>query len=338
MPLSETEIGPFAGNGREDIVDGPHLPAIPYAEGFASFAQPSGLASDGVRMFVADSEGASIRTVPFDPQVRVGTLVGTAHLPYNRLFVFGDKDGSGDDVRLQHPLGVAFTGGVLYVADTYNNKIKSIDPKSTATKTIAGSGKPGSADSPAQFDEPAGLTYADGKLYVADTNNHAIRTIDLKNGNAVATLAIAGLEPPANRTAPVEPQSNVRLVPLEKQSVRSNDGVIRLAVKLTLPEGFKINPLAPMNYRVDAVDGITGPVRREDLGKPVRVTPPAATFDVVLPVSSVSGDDQVRMTLNYYYCKEGKEGVCKLGSVAWQAPLTVSADGKEAANLEYRVE
>jgi hypothetical protein len=47
MPLSESEIGPWAGNGREDIVDGPLLPKVPYMQGFASFAQPSGLSSDG---------------------------------------------------------------------------------------------------------------------------------------------------------------------------------------------------------------------------------------------------------------------------------------------------
>jgi hypothetical protein len=109
-------------------------------------------------------------------------------------------------------------------------------------------------------------------------------------------------------------------------------------VKLTLPDGFKINPLAPMNYRVEAAPGSTGPIRRDELGKPVRVSPPAAAFDVVLPVSTTTGDDQVRVTLNYYYCKEGKEGVCKLGSVAWEAPLAVSADGNAAAGLEYRVE
>ena len=66
MPLDESEIGPYAGNGREDIVDGPLLPREPYEEGFASFAQPSGLTSDGEWLYVADSEGSSIRAVPFD--------------------------------------------------------------------------------------------------------------------------------------------------------------------------------------------------------------------------------------------------------------------------------
>ena len=60
------EIGPFAGNGREDIVDGPLLPGSPTSQTRASFAQPSGLASDGKWLYVADSEGSSIRAVPFD--------------------------------------------------------------------------------------------------------------------------------------------------------------------------------------------------------------------------------------------------------------------------------
>jgi DNA-binding beta-propeller fold protein YncE len=198
MPLSEREIGPYAGNGREDIVDGPLLPATPYEEGFSSFAQPSGLATDGRRLFVADSEGSSIRAVPFDPQENVATVLGTSGLTAGRLFTFGDRDGGAADVLFQHPLGVVFHEGIVYVADTYNNKIKAIDANSLIAKTIAGSGKPGREDGlPGTFDEPAGLTSAAGKLYVADTNNHSIRTIDLADRYRVATLAIPGLRPPA---------------------------------------------------------------------------------------------------------------------------------------------
>jgi DNA-binding beta-propeller fold protein YncE len=195
MPLSETEIGPFAGNGREDIVDGRLLPPRPYQEGFSSFAQPSGLASDGKRLFVADSEGSSIRAVPFSPRGRVRTIVGTAKLPQARLFTFGDRDGSSKQVLLQHALGIVHHEGQLYITDTYNNKIKAIDASTGETKTIAGSGQPGSGDHPAEFDEPAGISFAKGTLYIADTNNHSIRTIDLGTGE-VGTLKIAGLQPP----------------------------------------------------------------------------------------------------------------------------------------------
>jgi DNA-binding beta-propeller fold protein YncE len=195
MSLTRPEIGPFAGNGREDIVDGPHLPAVPYELGASSFAQPSGLASDGKVLYVADSEGSSIRAVPFDDSINVTTVVGTSWIPSGRLFMFGDVDGQGQTIRLQHALGVQYHDGLLYVADTYNNKIKVIDPKLVTSKALASTGEPGAEDEPAQFDEPAGLTYAGGKLYIADTNNHAIRVLDLESG-AVSTLAIEGLAPP----------------------------------------------------------------------------------------------------------------------------------------------
>ncbi|RCS50670.1 hypothetical protein DTL42_10450 [Bremerella cremea] len=194
MKLDESEIGPYAGNGQEDIVDGPLLPSIPYQQGFSSFAQPSGLTSDGKTLFVADSEGSSIREVPFNPRASVKTLVGTSKLSSARLFTFGDVDGTARRAKLQHPLGVCYVDGVIYTADTYNNKIKAIDAKTGAVKTIAGTGKPGTADDPAQFDEPAGLTHAGGKLYIADTNNHLIRVLDLET-KQVSTLEIKGLKP-----------------------------------------------------------------------------------------------------------------------------------------------
>ena len=198
MWLTRDRIAPYAGNRREDIVDGPLLPQQPYQLGFSSFAQPSGLASDGTRLFVADSEGSSIRSVPLDGQGRVTTLVGTSRLPAARLFTFGDVDGPAAKVRLQHPLGVHFYDGKLYVADTYNNKIKVINPRTGTTQTLAGTGEAGANDSDdglaATFDEPCGLCAAGGKLYVADTNNHALRVIDLQDGNRVSTLTLPRLK------------------------------------------------------------------------------------------------------------------------------------------------
>lgn len=195
MQLDGSAIGVYAGNGREDIVDGRLLPREPYQAGISSFAQPSGLASDGTWLYVADSEGSSIRAVPFAPRTEARTVVGTAHLPDARLFTFGDIDGKPGTVRLQHPLGVVYHDGTLYVADTYNNKIKAIDPTNGTTRTIAGTGESGLDDDPPTFNEPAGLSAAFGKLYVADTNNHVIRVIDLQRENAVSTVKITGLSP-----------------------------------------------------------------------------------------------------------------------------------------------
>lgn len=200
MPLDEKEIGPFAGNGREDIVDGSKLPPTPYRGG-SSFAQPSGLSADGAWLYVADSEGSSIRAVPFEGATReVKTILGTSHLSEARLFTFGDKDGPKTTARLQHCLEVVYLNGKIYVADTYNHKIKAVDAKTGEAKSVAGTGQPGTSDEPAQFHEPAGLAHAKGKLYVADTNNHLLRTIDLASGK-VATLTITGLTSPNDQPA-----------------------------------------------------------------------------------------------------------------------------------------
>ena len=197
MPLNESKIGPFAGNGQEDIVNGPLLPHRVAPVNSSSFAQPSGLACDGKQLYVADSEGSSVRVVPLDPSGRVSTIIGTAGLEKaDRLFTFGDVDGSPSEARLQHCMDTAVCEGRLFIADTYNHKIKVIDLKTLRCSTFAGYGKPGTDDvsdgQSAQFFEPAGITYAGGKLFVADTNNHRIRVIDL-NRNQISTLQISGL-------------------------------------------------------------------------------------------------------------------------------------------------
>ncbi len=179
--LVDGTIRPYAGTGREGIADGPRASA--------DFAQPFGITTDGERLWVADSETSAVRQVDLrDGQVT--TLVGLG------LFVFGDEDGVGDSARLQHVEGIAWHQGALYLADTYNNKIKRLDPASRRVTTLAGQPEPGCQDGPgeqAHFDEPGDVSAADGRLYVADTNNHAVRLIDLAGGT-VSTLALRGLD------------------------------------------------------------------------------------------------------------------------------------------------
>ena len=123
------------------------------------------------------------------------TVVGTADLPNARLFTFGDKDGKKAEVRLQHVLGVHYDAGKIYIADTYNNKVKVVDAKTGETRTIAGSGDPGTSDEGVgEFDEPSGISKIGSTLYIADTNNHLIRTFNLETSQ-VRTMTFDGLEP-----------------------------------------------------------------------------------------------------------------------------------------------
>jgi thiol-disulfide isomerase/thioredoxin len=171
-------LWPYAGSGREARADG--------AIDEAAFAQPSGLAVDGQTLYVADAESNVIRAISLPPANQVATLCG------GDLFEFGDKDGGGDDVRLQHPLGVATHDGRVVIADTYNHKIKLLNPKTRTVSTLAGNGKPGHRDGAgkkAQFYEPGGVSVLGDTIYVADTNNHAIRAVDARSG-VVSTVHI----------------------------------------------------------------------------------------------------------------------------------------------------
>lgn len=166
--LNETQLGPFFGNGREALVDGPQFES--------SFNQPSDLALGMGHIFVADAEASAIRAIALTEQPQVITLVGQG------LFDFGDVDGMGGMVRLQHPAGLAFADNLVYIADTYNHKIKTLDPTTGQVQTFIGTGQPGQADGPfnqATLHEPEGIAAAGSLLFIADTNNHCIRVANL---------------------------------------------------------------------------------------------------------------------------------------------------------------
>jgi DNA-binding beta-propeller fold protein YncE len=115
----------------------------------------------------------------------VKTLVGKG------LFEFGDIEGVGSQARLQHALGVAFKDSKLYVADTYNSKIKVLDPVTKSCTTFIGGG---SQKEPI-LSEPGGLSFAGNKLFIADTNGHRIRVVDMTT-REVTTLGLQGVEAP----------------------------------------------------------------------------------------------------------------------------------------------
>ena len=181
MTLGDGQVGPYAGTGGESITNGPLRTA--------TLAQPSGITTDGAKLYFVDSETSSVRTADLDPGGRVATIVGLD------LFVFGDQDGADHNVRLQHPIGITWLDGVIYIADTYNHKVKRVLPQTRSSFTVLGTGQAGFDDGPgrqASFSEPCGLSFANGLLYIADTNNHAIRVANVE-ADRVWTLDITGL-------------------------------------------------------------------------------------------------------------------------------------------------
>jgi thiol-disulfide isomerase/thioredoxin len=308
--LDKNEVSTFAGSGREARHDGSLLKA--------GFAQPSGITSDGRNLYTADSEANIIREInPAEGEVR--TLVG------GDLFEFGDKDGHGDSVRLQHPLGILALGDKILIADTYNHKIKELDPRARTVKSFLGAGKPGQADGASpSFYEPAGLSVANGKLYVADTNNHAIRVVDLKT-KETTTLRINGLQPPATATTQLTDSTgpNAEEIASAPQRLRTgSDGSI--IINVALPAGYHLNPAAPQRYRVTLEKGSNallvdnGIVARssKDLRLPLRIPVHAAA----------PGSAEMRIQLTLFYCREDNTGTCRIKTLIWRAPVEVTSD------------
>src|SRR5205809_3003541 len=311
LDLDKQQVSIFAGSGGEARRDGPLDQA--------AFAQPSALATDGKTLYVSDAEANIIRAVDLGSAGKVRTLVG------GNLFDFGDEDGLGNDVRLQHPLGLARWNDKLLIADTYNHKIKLLDPKARSVNTFAGSGKPGQADGALpSFYEPGGLTVAGDKLYVADTNNHAIRVVDLKT-KETKTLPIKGLQPPASNqttTANADVTPNAEEIKLAPQRIHTGDGA--LSINVELPAGYHLNPTAPQRYQVSVEQG----------GEALPIDPQNAsgsTKGLRLPIRvpfaiRSAGAAELRASFTFVYCREDNTGTCRIKTLVWRAPVEVVAD------------
>ena len=156
MDLQTEKVYRFAGTGREALTDGPLHDA--------AFNQPSGLAINEHVLYVADAEASAIRTV----NLKTGMVL----TPLGRgLFDFGDADGHVDDALLQHCVGLEIIDSDVYIADTYNGKIKKLDVSRNKVSTLADG-----------LSEPNDITFINGKLWATSTNSHQLYQIDLTTG------------------------------------------------------------------------------------------------------------------------------------------------------------
>jgi thiol-disulfide isomerase/thioredoxin len=329
---------PFAGSGREDIVDGAAF--VPAADApfvdvqrTAALAQTSGLATMGERLYFADAETSSVRYVELGPTPKVKTLVGQA------LFDFGDVDGDATVARLQHCLGLCFAMGAVYVADTYNSQIRRVDTQGN-TSTYAGVGstkngkqqnvtaKPGTLDGPfdiCEFNEPGGISYAAGKFYVADTNSDAIRVID-PAAKAVSTLQLSGLDLAAPPLTGPTGRWRGRVQELPEQAVAPGEATLKITL---LPTGnFQLNALAPLVVHVAGEGDPQAAPRVVKVDAPVKS--PAAVKLQIAP-----GKRTLTLDVVAYFCTETGEGACVAEAVRYKLPLAVSDGGGHDLGLDF---
>lgn len=308
------EIGPYAGSGREALIDGPLREA--------AMNQPSGIDTDGTLLYFTDPEASAVRTADIDPAGEVRTIVGTG------LFDFGDQDGVGDDVLLQHALGITLADdGYLYIADTYNNKIKRIDPTTRESMTFLGTSEEGFADGATPlFYEPGGIDYADGKLYIADTNNNAIRVADVASGtvstvdfpNAEMLIKVDDDASGDDGGLPENTFISDDAIWLEPQVVRAGPGIVQINV--IIPDGYKLNGQAPFTaiWPDDPVAQIPA------VDRDYRVLLP--DLPVNFQTEFRAGQTDLVLNLTIYWCEGINETLCFVDKAELVLPLTVLPD------------
>ncbi|KAK3151437.1 hypothetical protein QOZ80_3AG0245870 [Eleusine coracana subsp. coracana] len=309
----------FSGDGYERNLNGSSAMRT-------SFAQPSGisLAPELQELFIADSESSSIRAVNLKTGGSRLLAGGDPVFPEN-LFRFGDFDGIGSDALLQHPLGVVYASdNQIYVADSYNHKIKRLDPVTRKVTTVVGTGRAGYKDGPglsAQLSEPAGIVeVGEGKLLVADTNNNTIRYITLsEKGAEVKTLDLIGVQPPSPKPKALKRLRRRLSVDTDVVNVdggSSAEGFLSLAI--TVPDGYHFSKEACSKFDVESepanaieIEPENGFLNSEGM---------ASLKFKRMTSSPLSG----RINCKVYYCKEDE--VCLYQSVAFDVKFGEAAE------------
>jgi DNA-binding beta-propeller fold protein YncE len=311
--LERATVAPLVGSGAEGT-DNATLAT-------SSLAQPSGLAlaADG-RLYFADSESSSIRWADVTGGDGVGTLAGTD----NGLFEFGDVDGTGTEARLQHPLGVVIDGPTAWIADTYNSKIKRIDLSTGVVETFAGSAAGWRDGADPLFYEPGGLDLADGRLYVADTNNHAIRVLDTATGETT-TVVLKGIE----TFLPDADDDNYQGLLLELEPVDVAPGPTRVVLDVALPEGYKPNPDAPSSF-----EWHTEPGGIDVDGDGVIVDP---VFPLSFDARVEPGASMLVGDLSIIYCDVEAQSICLFEQVRVRVPLRVGEGGGNEIAVRHEI-
>ncbi len=310
-----TWVDIFAGTGAEGLDDGPRLSA--------TLSQPSGLAADSSTLWFTDPEASAVRSIELGSNGQLTTLIGEG------LFSWGDTVGASEATKLQHAVGIELLGGDLYVADTYNHRIKVIDSQSTNSRVVAGNGEPGLTDGfggAAQLDEPSGLSGADGTLFIADTNNHRIRTLDIATGE-LTTLKFSNQQSAAllRRTAADE------IVTFPLQTV--SPGTLDLTVELFVPTAYEFNSDGTFVLEIEIQNASMSRIEGRSSYQAQGPTMPQQ-FSLIIEEEE---DLRIQADATVFYCPARNATFCLLRHVQLAVPIAVEDSGVKNISLTHEL-
>ena len=248
------------------------------------------------------------------------TLVGEG------LFEFGDIDGPLEKARFQHALGVLWHEDLIYVADTYNNKVRVIDSARNEVRTLIGDGESGNNDGPrltARLNEPNDIVFLKGLFYITDTNNGLIRVYNPRS-EEVSTLELKDLR----KLSPNVDSSWIK--PVVRQERTIGPGAGSLTLKVELGDGLKINSEAPNVVEIVSSDPAVVEVGSVKLDA-------REGLKVLAPLQASPGRAVLTVDLAVYYCDKSNSGRCFLEQARYELPLQVEQSGKGDVTLTHKI-
>ncbi|CAD5114752.1 DgyrCDS3792 [Dimorphilus gyrociliatus] len=268
----------------------------------ATLAQPSGVTVFNDLIVFADSESSSIRSFSLQ-NGSVKNIVGGDINPSN-LFAFGDIDGKGQKVKLQHPMSVSVSNEKnIIIADSYNNKLKEIDVKERECRTIDIEG----------LNEPGGLSVYKDQIFIADTNNHCIKIYDKLTKQLEKMELSDGLN---NNKRLKLPQKNTRNVNLGSLTVKKN---IKMCFNIQL-FNHELNKDAPNMWSL-TTKGSSKSGTLEHVQQELNIR--------------LDGEDKIDFEMDtlLYLCHEG---ACELYGLSFTGTLNVLEEtGRDSIDLHY---
>ena len=305
--------------------------------------QPTGVALDGLgNVFIADKNNHRVRRLSGCPSAcgALTTVAGT-----------GTAGGLGDGAlatlaQLNTPTGVTVSGSTIYVADTFNHRVRKFTVGGNIT-TVAGTGTLGfSADFPvpilattAQLNQPSGAAVdLAGNVFIADKNNHRIRKVNASDGK-ITTVAGNGSfdfsgDGGAGTSAAIATPSGVTLDTLGNLLIAdtSNDrvrklfaGVVTAGTAAGPPAGFARIPITLSLFGGATVDSVTFSLKLIPAVGPPPTLGNTLTFSSAIGTTpSISGAAADEITIAWANLSTPLSGALSLGEVVVSLPGTAA--------------
>ncbi len=277
-------------------------------------------------IYTTDSSSGSLKSVVTDFPSKVKILIG------NKAKEVGDRDGDAPNARLQFPKGIFAKDNLIYIADSLNHKIKVYDIKRKYVYTLAGNGNQGSQNlsfENSSFHEPSGVYLYGSNLYVADTNNHSIRILNL-NSKKVSTFYLR-----------MDPEfimdSKKKITPLKDtiphKSIFPSSNFMALKLKLNLNKKYTWDPNGAFYFKIQSSNPEVLAFKDKDIKIFENFTGQTEFF----PTSQKDGSTEITIDSIIYFCNKVNISLCYYKKFKTTSIVKISPGGKDKPMMDVKV-